>query len=149
MAAKWTRGGGVSDTNTWFSVPGGDGGPQSWLRDADFRALFYNVPVAVLIGAPDGRILAANPAACRLLARTEAELCSVGRSALQDSEDLRWAVALAQRELTGQVTATLGIRRGDGAIIEADVESRLFSNEDGVERCLVMLREAGGCGQSP
>ena len=131
----------MSDTSTWFSVPGGDGGPKFWLRDADYRALFYKIPIAVVIGVPDGRILAANPAACRLFAASEVELCSLGRLAFQDPDDLRWAVAVAERELTGSVSATLGVRRRDGTVIEAEVVSSRFLNEDGVERSFVVLSE--------
>jgi len=62
---------------------------------------------------------------------------------LQDPDDLRWASALAERELTRQISATLGLRRKDGEIFQAEVVSSMFSNEDGEERCLVTLWGAG------
>jgi PAS domain S-box-containing protein len=116
--------------------------PRSWLRDADYRSFFYSHPVASVIGAPDGRILAANDAACRLFGRSEVDLCAVGRPSIQDPNDLRWAAAVAERELTGQVIANLGIQTKDGEIVETEVRSRIYLNEDGVERSLVTLVEA-------
>ena len=44
-----------------------------------YRAMYENSPDGVLFTVPDGRVLAANPAACQILKRTEAEICSLGR----------------------------------------------------------------------
>ncbi len=132
----------MTDVNTEHAVPEGDDSPRFWLRDAEYRALFYNLTVAVVLSVPHGQILAANPAACRLFGMSEAELCAARRPDLQDPDDLRWAAAMAERDLTGSVSATLGMRRGDGALIEVEQTSTIYLNEDGVERNVVTLSEA-------
>lgn len=63
----------------------------------DLRALFEHVLDGVLFTHPDGRILAANPAACALLRATEAQVCAAGRIALVDATDPRWPLLLAER----------------------------------------------------
>ena len=49
---------------------------------------------AILLTAPDGRILAANPAACRMFGRSEEELQRIGRAGVVDSADPRLHLAL-------------------------------------------------------
>ncbi len=139
----------MTDVRTDQPVPGGDDWPRLWLRDADYRALFYHLTGAAVIGAPDGRTLAANPAACRLFGRSEEELCALGRPPIQDPDDMRWAVALAERSLNGYVGADLRIRRRDGTIVEVELTSSIYLNEDGVERSLVLLNEKPGAVESP
>jgi PAS domain S-box-containing protein len=137
-----TQGVAMSEASHEYLVPEGDDTPRSWLRDADYRAFFYSYPVASVIGAPDGRILAANAAACQLFGRSEVDLCALGRPPIQDPNDLRWAAAVAERELTGQVRANLAIQTKDREVIETEVTSKVYMNEDGVERSLVTLVEA-------
>jgi PAS domain S-box-containing protein len=57
--------------------------------EARFRALFENLPDAVFLTIPDGRIVAANPAACSIFGSTEEELVRGGREALIDPTDPR------------------------------------------------------------
>ncbi len=139
----------MTDVNTEHAVLEWEDGPRFWLRDAEYRALFYNLTVPVILSEPHGPILAANPAACRLFDMTEAELCGVGRSDLADPDDLRWAAAVAEGDLTGRVTATLGMRRGDGAVIEVHQTATVYVNEDGVERSLITLTEVASDVDSP
>ena len=61
---------------------------------------------------------------------------------------MRWAVALAERSLNGYVEADLRIRRGDGTIVEVELTSSIYLNEDGVERSLVLLNEKPGAVES-
>lgn len=69
------------------------------------KSLFEASLDAVMLTAPDGRILSANPAACRLLDRSEEELIDLGRGGIMDREDPRLAGALAERERTGKFPA--------------------------------------------
>ena len=72
-------------------------GPEAYQATYEFG------PDGVLFTAPYGRVLAANGAACEILGRTEAEICSLGRQGLADHTDERWKPLLAERERTGQV----------------------------------------------
>jgi PAS domain S-box-containing protein len=108
---------------------------------SDYRALYENALDGVLLTAPDGRIFAANPAACRLLGMTEEEICQAGRQGVTDHEDERWGIALAERERHGHVRAQLPLVRGDGSKFIADVTSRIFTQPDGERRSCVIFRD--------
>ena len=56
------------------------------LRESEeqFRAIFENSMDGILRTVPDGTILAANPAACEMLGRTEEEICKAGRAGVVD-----------------------------------------------------------------
>jgi DNA-binding CsgD family transcriptional regulator/GGDEF domain-containing protein len=92
--------------------------------------------------APDGRILDANAAACRLLGRSRDEICRAGRAGLVDPSDTRWRAAIAEREATGRFVGTLSMLRGDGTPAEFAVSSAVFPNADGEFRTVVVMREA-------
>ncbi len=108
---------------------------------AAYRAMYENSPDGVLFTAPDGRVLAANPAACQVLARSEAEICSLGRQGMADATDDRWGLMLEERERTGQVRGVARMIRGDGALIEAEMSARIFHEADGTERACTIFRD--------
>ena len=124
-----------------YAVPEGDDEQRRWLQDADYRSVFGQLTRAAILGAPPGRVLAANPAACQLLGASEDELRVLGCAPIQDPDDMRWAVAVAERRLHGYVEANLRIRRLDGAIVDVELASSIWLNEDGQERSLVLLNE--------
>ena len=62
--------------------------------EARFRSLFEHTLDAVLLTTPDGAVLAANPAACRMFGYSEEEFRSLGRGAVADRDDPRLAQAL-------------------------------------------------------
>ncbi|MFN3866013.1 MAG: putative bifunctional diguanylate cyclase/phosphodiesterase [Demequina sp.] len=80
----------------------------------------------VLFSQPDGRIVAANPAAARLLGRSEAQILSAGRRGLADLTDDRWLPAVATRDEQGTFRGRLRFLCGDGSTLTADVSSALF-----------------------
>ena len=106
-----------------------------------YRAMYENSPDGVLFTAPDGRVLAANPTACQMLGRTEAEICSLGRQGLADHADGRWGPMLAERERTGRVKGVARMIRGDGAVIEVEMSTRVFTEADGEKRTCTILRD--------
>ena len=64
---------------------------DSKLRESEerYRSVFENSIDAILLTTPDGGMLAANPAACRMFGRTEEELLKVGRDGIVDPSDPR------------------------------------------------------------
>ena len=90
---------------------------------------------------PDGRVLAANPAACRILLRTEAEICALGRQRLADPTDPRWQTMLVERDRTGEVRGVARMIRGDGMPIEVEVSTQVFLDDQGEERTCTILRD--------
>jgi PAS domain S-box-containing protein len=110
------------------------------LADSEnrWRMLFEHSLDGVLQTTPDGRILAANPAACRLLGRTEQELTSLTRSDLADLTDPRLPGLLRQREETGQARGELRFVRGDGSTLEMAIASSVYVDSSG-RRCTCLV----------
>ncbi|HTZ87695.1 MAG TPA: PAS domain-containing protein, partial [Solirubrobacteraceae bacterium] len=73
------RGGSVDAGGHMSRSHGGEG-----LGREAYRALYDNSPDGVLFTIPDGRVLAANPAACEILGRSEEEIRALGRQGLAD-----------------------------------------------------------------
>lgn len=109
------------------------------VSPAEFEAIFTQSNDGVLLTAPDGRVLAANPAACRILGRSEAEICREGRAGLL-VDDERTRAAVERRAARGSVRADLRMRRGSGEVFTADVSSTIF-NRDGVLRTSVIFKD--------
>ncbi len=106
-----------------------------------YRAMYDFSPDGVLFTSPDGRILAANPAACAILDRTEDEICALGRQGLADPSDDRWGRLLAERERTGQTHGVARMIRRDGSTIEIEVSARLFADAGGAPRSCTLIRD--------
>jgi PAS domain S-box-containing protein len=107
-------------------------------NEARHRSLIESCSDAVLLTTPDGRILAANPAACQLFGRTEEEICRGGRNAVLDATDPRLAAAIAERARTGRFSGELRLRRKNGDPFEAEVSSSVFVGSNG-ESCTSMV----------
>jgi PAS domain S-box-containing protein len=108
-----------------------------------YRAIFEHSLEGMMFTAPDGRILAANGAACALLGMSEQEILAAGRGGVMDPTDHGWDDAVKQRQQNGEVRAKLRMRRGNGLVFLADVASVIF--EVGAEtRACVVVRDASG-----
>ncbi len=106
------------------------------------RALYEHSPDGVLFTAPDGRVLAANPAACAIVGRTEVEICALGRQGLCDDSDERWAQLLAVREQTGRVRGIARMIRGDGTRVEVEMDAKIFTEAStGEQRSCTTMRD--------
>ena len=106
-----------------------------------YRAIYDNSPEGVLFTAPDGRVLAANSAACGILGRSEAEICALGRQGMSDHSDKRWARLLAERRRTGRVQGVARMIRGDGAVIEVEMSAKVFRHANGEQRTCTTIRD--------
>jgi diguanylate cyclase (GGDEF)-like protein/PAS domain S-box-containing protein len=115
-------------------------GPRA-IGATDYEAIYRHNLDGVLLTTPDGHILAANPAACSILGRSEREITLHGRDALVVADDPRLAPALAERAAVGHARAELTMRRGDGSTFIADVSSTLFTAPDGKVRAAVIFRD--------
>jgi PAS domain S-box-containing protein len=115
--------------------------PRTVIGAEAYEALYEHNPDGVLFTVPDGTILAANPAACQLLGRTEAEICSLGRQGLADQSDQRWARLVERRRRTGSGRGVARMLRGDGTAIEVEMSARIFRDADGSERSCTIIRD--------
>lgn len=95
----------------------------------------------IMLTAPDGRILDANPAACRMFQRTREEIIAVGRAGLMDTSDPRLPGLLALREETGRACGELNARRKDGTLFPIEVSSVVFEDPAGETRTCMIMRD--------
>ncbi len=109
--------------------------------EARYRSLFDNSLDGILLTKPDGTILDANPAACKMLDRSLDEIKAVGRNGLVDLSDPRLAAALQEREKKGSVEAELYFFRANGERFPADVTSNLFIDENGQQKTSMFMRD--------
>ena len=110
-------------------------------REAQFRLLMTHSLDAVLLTAPDGEILTANPAATQMFGYTEEELCAVGRNLIIDTADPRLAPALAERARMGFFRGELNFRRRNGTIFPVEISSALFRDRHGDMRTSIIIRD--------
>lgn len=115
-------------------------GPSA-LGAGAYEAIFLYSLDGVMFTAPDGRIFAANPAACQLLGRSEREICQIGRQGLADATDPRWAEAIEERARTGRTRARVRMVRRDGSAFEVDLSSATFRTADGETRACVIFHD--------
>jgi PAS domain S-box-containing protein len=106
--------------------------------EARLRAIFEHSIVGILLTAPDGRIFAANPAACRMFERTEKEIAKIGRIGLVERNDPRLGKLLREREKKGYATGEMDFIRADGSSFPAEVSSAVFETEEGLRTCMVI-----------
>jgi len=106
-----------------------------------YRMLFENSLEGLMLTAPDGSVLDANPAACRILGRTREEILQVGRAGVLDSSDPRLAVMIAEREQTGATHGELIARRKDGTLFPVEVSSVVFHGPMGRLKTCIIIRD--------
>ena len=113
------------------------------MRESEnhYRSLFKNSVDGMLLAASDGTIFAANPAACRMLGRTQEELCAVGRDGVIDPADPKLQAALAERTRTGRFARELTLIRKDGTKFPAEVTTSEFKDRCGREWTSVIMRD--------
>ncbi|NJW53045.1 PAS domain S-box protein [Salinimicrobium oceani] len=108
-----------------------------------YKAVYENSLDGILVTKPDGTILAANPAACEMLERTEAEICEAGRSGIVDLTDPRLKDAISQREKLGKAHTELNFIKKSGFKFPVELTSSVFQNPQGELRTIIILRDIG------
>lgn len=104
-----------------------------------YAEFFENAPLPMFLTRPDGRILDANVAACRLFGYTRDELMALGRQAVVDPSDPRLAVALEHRRHTGRFRGPLTMKRKDGSRLEVELASDVYTEEGGLQRTSMVV----------
>ena len=117
---------------------------NSILNDeTPYHQLFEHGMDGMMFTAPDGTILDANPAACRMFERTREEIIAAGRDGLMDSSDPRMAILLAQRQQTGKAHGELSARRRNGTLFPVEISSMVFHDAEGHPRTCLIIRDIG------
>ena len=104
------------------------------------EALFAHSADGVLLAGPDGAVLRANPAACRILGRSEEEIRRVGRAGLVVHAPEADAI-VAERRRAGHARGEIALRRGDGSTLTAEVMSTTARLASGDAISLIQFRD--------
>lgn len=110
--------------------------------EARYQAMIEASLDAILLTTPDGGIVAANPAACRMFGRSEEELQHIGRAGVVDSADPRLELALEQRRRTGHFVGELTLLRQNGERFVGEVSVSVFEGANGQPQSSMIIRDA-------
>lgn len=113
------------------------------LRESErkYRSLFDQSLDGILLLGSGGRVIAANPAACRILDQTEQELIRKGSWPLFGGDQAQHAERLAELRRAGYIHAEWGCERTDNSRIIVEVSAALFESEEGEELVCVVFRD--------
>jgi two-component system, LuxR family, sensor kinase FixL len=110
-------------------------------REARYQSLFEHSLDAILLNATDGRILMANPAACRLFGWTADELGHMREHALLDHSNPTALIEWAARVGTEHFQGELRYRRKDGSTFIGETSSATFGEQSGEKKTTVVIRD--------
>jgi len=114
---------------------------SSFYSETPYRLLFENGLDGLLLTSPDGTILDANPAACRILGRTREEVLREGRQGVIDVSDPRLQELIAQRQRTGRAHGEANARRVDGSTFPVELSSVVFRDAGNELKTCIIMRD--------
>lgn len=106
-----------------------------------FRLIFDNSNEALFLTKPDGSIVAANPAACRMFQYSEHELIQYGKNAIIDVSDPRLDSLLKERSSTGRALGEVTFIRKNGEKFIGELSSSVFKDKDGNLKTSTIVRD--------
>lgn len=106
-----------------------------------YQAMFDNSIDGIMLCTPAGKVLAANPAACRMFDRTEEELRRAQRCDIVELSDVRAWQALLEREYLGSFFGLYNLRRANGSVFEAEVSTQVYTGKDGFNYAVFIIRD--------
>lgn len=106
-----------------------------------YQFMIENSLDGILLTSPSGAIHHANPAACRMLERSEEEIIQAGRHGLLKQDDPNLIQALQERKATGKVIAELQFLKPDGTLFPALVSSAVFKTATNEEWTVTVFRD--------
>ena len=109
--------------------------------EARFEAMFEYSIEAMLITAPDGRVLSANREALNLLRYTREELLACPQPDILAHDDARTKTLLEQREQIGHVHGETTILRKDRTSFPGEISSVLYRDMRGEIKASLTLRD--------
>jgi PAS domain S-box-containing protein len=101
---------------------------------------FENSLDAMMIGSQDGRIYAANPAACLMLDMDEENICKRGREGIVE-QNPQLLEAVRKRKRSGSFFGELTFIRKDGTRFPVELSLSVFTLSDGREFTTLIIRD--------
>jgi PAS domain S-box-containing protein len=118
---------------------------EETLRESEerFRAIFEHASDAILVTDPagSGKVLSANPAACRMFGYSAEEFVGLDRQSHIDTNDPRLAEMLTRREGLARAVAEVTCRRKDGSTFSAEFSTALLTDRMGQRRSVAIIRD--------
>ena len=109
--------------------------------EARYRATFEISLQAILLTTPEGQILSANPAACRLLGYSETELVTLTQSGLSTVDAGRLTQHVHHCLFASRCHGDAVLVRRDGMTIEVESSMALFTERSGALRISIELQD--------
>ncbi|WP_048181654.1 PAS domain S-box protein [Methanosarcina siciliae] len=108
-----------------------------------YRMIFDHSMDGIILADPGdyGKILSANPAACRMLGWTEEELVGKECDAISDLQEPTLSALLDERTHSGSARAQLTYRRKDGTTFPGEVSMTFFTDSNGEPRTVAIIRD--------
>lgn len=114
---------------------------MSITEDLPFRAAWDAALGGMLMCDPYGRILHANPTACRILRANMDSLREAGTCEVANRDDPRWDSLVATWSRTGRATGLTSMVRLDGAEFLAEISLSGFTGCKGTDLVCVSVRD--------
>lgn len=106
-----------------------------------YRSIFENSFDGMLLTKIDGSILDVNDRVCEMFGYSKEEIILSGRELLIDTTDERLLKLLKKRKRDGKASGELRGKRKDGSIIELEVSSTLFGEDNGIPLTSMTIRD--------
>jgi PAS domain S-box-containing protein len=113
----------------------------SSLPDANrfFTEFFKNSQDAIIIGSMDGLIFSANPAACRMLDRTEEELCLLWKDDIIENPLTQYEER--NKNVTDNYFGEFRLIKKDGTRFPVELSASVYTNINGQKGALIIARD--------
>ncbi len=110
--------------------------------EVKYRSFFERSMDGILLTGSDGRIFAANPAACHMFQMTEEEVCKAGREGIIDVNDERVKPFLQERQRSGMAKGEIiGVRK-DKTCFPIEITSTQYKDGSySEERNSIIIRD--------
>ena len=106
-------------------------------KERKFQMLFDNSYEGYLLARPDGTFLEVNEAFCDMLGYSHDEFLALTRQEITLPDDRNLQEGLRIRSETGHYKGNVKFRRKDGTIIDAEISSAIYKDENAEERSYI------------
>ncbi len=118
---------------------------ENLLRESEerYRLILDNSAEAIIMAKPDGTVLSANKAACKMFGMKAEEVYNAGPDLLRDGNnpDLPLFYEEGKEELTGEGSVERIFTRKDGSQFHAELSAAKYRDSKGVFRYSLIIRD--------